>query len=393
MDQSSHLTDSFPIDCDRARRLTLVPSRLRLAEPCAAVPEQWQAGLNQLLDWLAVEVDYVPAAKSRLPRVPGWARAVGASSQPATVFAPWIGWSPAAFQHGGHPGLPAAQFVASYLIEHARGCAPGRGGIDIMLMSPHPATCIAQEAGSAPLPHAAAMQAMLRAARAEGRERVAIILHAHQRNALARQLLAGGKKQTCAGIEMDIITIEDALVPLMAGRARWDAIIAMPDVRSIVFTVLAETSGVRGPWPMLWFAQGRLQLVTSETPGDGMRRLSLDAPALIHALALTLHAAGKAGAALNLHESWARVRGRGVTTAARGSDAPYASEVTDAEFIALHQREIAAGGQPAGSWRALKNTPVIISVREMPPLRVISTTIATEPAKGGLDAKPQDRRE
>ncbi len=104
--------------------------------------------------------------------------------------------------------------------------------------------------------------------------------------------------------------------------------------------------------------------------------MPLDAAALIHALALTLHAAGKGGAALRLHAAWARLRARGVTTAAHGSDAPYATEVTDAEFIALLQGEIAAEGQHASPWRALENTPMIISERQTPKLRVISSNSA-----------------
>ena len=97
---------------------------------------------------------------------------------------------------------------------------------------------------------------------------------------------------------------------------------------------------------------------------------------MVHALALALHAAGKGGAAMHLHEARAWLRGRGVTTAARGSDAPYAAEVTDAEFIALLQGEIAAGRRSASPWRALGNTPKIISGRQTPTLQVISSSSA-----------------
>ncbi len=372
MDQSSQITDSFPNASHRAPQLTLVASRFRLAQPGHAVPEDWQAGIDGLLTWLGIDAEYAPAARGRLPRMAEWALAGGQGSRPAPVFAPWIGWSPAAFQHGGLPGLPEAQFVASYLIEHARGCAPGQSGIDVVLMSPHPATCIAEEAGSAPLPRAAVMKAMLRTARAEGRERVAIILHARQRNALARQLLAAGKGLTREGLELDILTIEDALAPLMSGRAPWDAIIAMPDVRSIIFTLLAEASGVRKAWPMLWFAQDHLRLVTSETPGEAMTRSPLDAPALIHALALTLHEAGAGRAAWRLHDAWSRLRDSGVTTTGRGGDAPYAKEVRDSEFLALLGQDSAASRRPQQGWRALKFAQNAIVGSQVPGLRVVS---------------------
>jgi hypothetical protein len=145
---------------------------------------------------------------------------------------------------------------------------------------------------------------MIRAAVAEGRERIAIIVHARQRTALAAMRLAEDRSLCPEGFAVDILAIQDALPALMAPGAPWDAIIAMPELRITVFILLAETSGVRGPWPMLWYKLG-VRRVTSklrgEVRGEGTGRLPLDAPALIHALALTLHAAGKAGAALRLH--------------------------------------------------------------------------------------------
>ena len=110
---------------------------------------------------------------------------------------------------------------------------------------------------------------------------------AGQRNALARQLLASGKGLTRDGLTLDILTIEDALPTLMSGAANWDAIIAMPDLRSIVFTLLAHASGVSRAWPMLWIADDNarsLRVVTSEAPGEGASRLPLDAAALVQAL-------------------------------------------------------------------------------------------------------------
>lgn len=381
MDQSSHNAERFAAarpDASPALRspaLSLVTPRFQLAEPAEPAPEDWRASLAQLLAWLRVDTEFVaPARAGRLSRMADWTLAAGKLGRPAPVFAPWIGWSPAAFQHGGLAGLPQAQYVASYLIDHARGATASKGGTDIVLMSPHPAACMGEAAGDVPGPRAGVLRAMIRAARAEGRERMAIILHARQRNAIARQLLAAGRELTRDGLELDVLTIEEALAPLMAGAPRWDAIIAMPDLRSTVFTLLAETSGVRRAWPMLWYGRG-LELVTGEAPGEGASRLPLDAPALIHALALTLHEAGMGRAAWRLHDAWARLRDSGVTSAGRGSDAPYVTAVADAEFLALLCRDAAASKRPQAPWRALKNAEPAHCGSHSPTLRVVASTL------------------
>lgn len=384
MDQSSPIADSFEPAAPGAARtlggptLALVTSRFQLAEPADAAPDAWREALTQLLAWLGVETEFLTPARpsGRLARMADWAASAGQLAAPAPVFAPWIGWSPSAFQHGGLTGLPQAQYVASYLIDHARGAPAARGGTDIVLMSPHPSVCLAEAVGDVPTPRAAVLRTMIRAARAEGRERVAIICHARQRNAVARQLLAAGKSLTRDGLELDILTIEDALVPLMSGAVLWDAIIAMPDLRSTVFTVLAETSGVRRAWPMLWFGRS-LQLVTSETPGEGMSRLPLDAPALVHALALTLHEAGMGRAAWRLHDAWARLRDSGVTSTGRGTDAPYVTAVADDAFLGMLCREGAVSKRPQMPWRALKNAEIANSGGHLPTLRVVVSNGAT----------------
>lgn len=358
MDNSSDnpgLQAADAVPARRASGLALVNNPLRLANVGEPMPQSWSAALADLASFLGIDTAFVPAPDAAAP-----------------VFAPWEGWSAAAFQNGFGAGLPDAQFVASYCIDHASSAAQHRGGVDVMLISPHPAAC---EPGEGGLPGVGTLRAMIRAATGEGRARIAVIGHARQVSALAALGLAADRSLCPDDIILDILAIEDAIPSLMAAHAPWDAIIAVPDLRSIVFTLLAETSGVRGPWPMLWHNRG-LRRVTCEVKGEGTVRLPLDAPALIHALALTLKAAGKAEAALRLHEGWARLRGRGVTTAARGSDAPYATEVTDSDFIALLRGEIASGGAPEGVCRTLKNQPVIISGSQMPRLRVISSTIA-----------------
>lgn len=361
-----------------AAALALVQSRFRLALPEQDPPAAWRESLSGLLDWLGIDAEFVASARARrLPRLGEWTLSPAAG---APVFAPWLGWSPVAFQHGGLPGLPQAQFVASYLVDHARGAAPGQAGADVVLMSPHPATCTISEAGGVPIPRPAVLKAMIRTARGEGRERLAIILHARQRNAVATMLLAAGKGMTRDGPAIEILTIEEALAPLAALRAPWDAIIAMPDVRGTVFTLLARTAGVRGAWPMLWLtgtgddgARGGIRLVTSEAPGEGVSRLPLDAPALIHALALTLHAGGAQRAAWRLHEAWARLRDSGVTTPGRGGeDAPYVSVVSDEAFAAMLRRDAGVSKRPQTRWQALNDGPVAFSGTQNATLRIVS---------------------
>lgn len=357
MDQISPSTSHSPASSVGGRApLALVGSApLGFARPHDPVPQEWEAGLAQLLGWLGVALAGQPSANE---------------CQPAPVFAPWIGWSAAAFQHGGAPELPQAQFAASYGVDHPRGKALTRGGCDVVLMSPHPAHC-APEAGIL-LPQPAVMRAMLAAAEAEGRRRIAIILHARQREAVAAMLdRAGG---------LDILAIEEALVPLAGGRAPWDAIIVMPDLRSTVFTLLAETGGLRGPWPMLW-CDGEpsgpvVRLVTSEVPGcgQGAAALPLDATALVLALALALDQAGAPRTALKLHEAWVRLRDSGVTTAGRGAgDVPYVNVISDAEFIALLCRPTAPAQRPVQGWLALKKAAyVAIFGNRTTALRVIA---------------------
>ena len=174
---------------------------------------------------------------------------------------------------------------------------------------------------------------------------------------------------------LDILTLEEALPILTEPRTPWDAVIAMPDLRSTVFTLLAHASGLCRAWPMLWFADdGALRLVTSEAPGGGLNRLPLDAPALIHTLALTLNAAGAARHAARLHEAWALLRDSGIAIAGQGQvGAPYTSDVSDSAFITMLCRDGAVSKRPQHPWLALKNEENARPGSQNPPLRVIST--------------------
>ncbi len=389
MDQSSERPGPVPSDGTRAARvprapgLAVVSDPLRLDKGGDPMRQSWSASLADLQGWLGIDSAFVRASDAVAP-----------------VFTPWAGWSPAAFQNGGCAGLPEAQFVASYCIDHARG-----GGSDVMLISPHPITCAAgpddvegegergRELGG--LPRTDVLAAMIRAAAGEGRKRLAIIVHARHRAALVGLQLAEDTRLCPPGTALDILGIEDALPQLMRAQPAWDAVIALPDLRGIVFTLLAETTGVRGPWPMLWYgrgragqAAGRLLRVTCETDGKlgggSGGTLPLDAQALVLALALSLRVTGletgletgELRAAGRLQTGWARLRDRGVTTARRGSDAPYACEVPEAEFIALLCRDAAVSQRPHHPERPLENSQKSVYANQTPVLRLVSSNRA-----------------
>jgi hypothetical protein len=283
---------------------------------------------------------------------------------PAPVFAPWLAWCPTAFQNGGAPGFPHALFAASYAIEHPRAVAdPRRGGVDVLLLSPHPGGVTG---GGVVEPET--MRTMHAAAVAEGRTRIAILAPARHRVALRAQ----------ADAQVDILSPEAALALLLSDPARWDAIIALPEQRGMVFALLAEATGVRGPWPVLWRGRAGLTAITAEALEAGEEPLPLDATLLAHALTLALREAGLNAAALQLHASWARLRARGVTTCARGHAAPYATEVPEAEFVA-RMCDCAEVSQykTNSSWRALQNQPRSMSGNPKPALRIVSANLAS----------------
>lgn len=328
-------------------RLAVVNGGLRLADAAAPAPDDWRPAMAAILDWLGV-----PAQSA---------------AGPAPVFAPWSACCPTAFQNGGGPGLAQAQFVASYAIEHRRAFADPRArGVDMMLLSAHPAAV-----GSDGLPDAGTMRAMLRAATGEGRARTAILVPARRCAALRAKGLG-------EGLQIDILSPEEALPLLLADPVRWDAVITMPDQRGMVFALLAEVTGVRGPWPMLWHGREGLVRVTGEKLGAGEGPLPLDATLLTHALTLGLREAGLGAAALRLHTAWAQLRGSGVTTPARGDPAPYATEVPEAEFIALLRHGTAPSRYMVTSeWRALQNQSMSNSGNPTPGLRIVSANLAS----------------
>lgn len=352
--------------------LQLVSNGLRLAEPVEASDPAWADATARLLDWLQIAVEPVALRRVQgLGRVADWARA---AAGPATAprFAPWQPISPVALQHPASPELPRADWVASYLFDHASGGAVGVGARDLVLMSAHPARCEPEEDGAAPLPRLAILEAMIRAARAEGRFRIALIVPARQRSAAARQLLQVERALTREGLTIEVLGIEQALGELVLAHPCWDALIVSPPLRSIVFALLVQASGIAGPWPMLWHGAAGLAVVASEALCEAGARLPLDAPVLVQALALTLREAGMTPAALRLYESFAHVRGSGVVTPTRGSPAPYVTQVDDAQFVALVCGGAAPGRRAVPQWRALPDSPPPGTTGEAVRLRVVA---------------------
>lgn len=358
MDIANQRDDSPPQGMTQRRAaraghgLRLVSTGLRLAAPVVPPQGAWEAGFARLLGWLEIAVDTVAAPRAPgLRKVTGWARGVAAPS--ALQFTPWQAISPVTLQHGASSDLPRADWAVSYLFDHGPGSAVRAGTLDLALISPHPAVCTAGEEGTAPLPRLAVLEAMLRAARAEGRTRIAIIVAASQRNAMARLLLLADRALTREGIALEVLPVEAALPGLNCARPRWDALIVMPEWRGIAFSLLAEVTGRKGPWPMLWHSAQSPVLATSEALCEAGARLTFDAPVLIQTLALTLHYAGMATAAKRLHEAAARLRESGVVTASRGSPAPYVKSLSDGEFIELVCASISGGHRAAPHWHAL----------------------------------------
>jgi hypothetical protein len=358
MDIANHKPD-FVAQDDAPRRaarpahsLRLVNTGLRLAAPVAPPQGAWEAGFARLSDWLGIALDPVAAPRAPgLRKVAGWA--LGQAAPAALQFAPWQAISPVALQQAASPDLPRADWAVSYLFEHGPGSAVRAGTLDLALISPHPAACSTDEEGTPPLPRLAVLEAMLHAARAEGRTRIAMIVPSRQRNAMARQLLLADRALTREGLELEVLAVEAALAGLNCARPRWDALIVMPDLRSIVFALLAEATGRKGPWPMLWHSANGPVLVASEALCEAGARLPFDAPVLVQTLALTLHHAGMATAARRLHEAAARLRDSGVVTASRGSSAPYVKTLEDAEYIAVVCAVTASSQRAAPHWHAL----------------------------------------
>ena len=357
---------------DRAQpMLRLVGGALRLAAPATPVPDDWLAAMTALLEWLDLGIEHeaqrpAQGLREMVDRARGEPPAAAAPQ-----FAPWQAWSPVAFQHSPLHTPPGSAWVRSYLFDHGVGRSRPGARFDALLMSPHPAACLRAEAGEPLLPRPALLERMIGAARVEGRRQVAMVVQAGNRNAVVRQLLRTDRSLTRDGIDIEIVTIEDALVQLLRNPGRWDAIIAMPELRSMILALLAEAGEMPGPCPMLWHGSGQgngLNTITAELLASHPAPLPLNAPLLIQSLLLAMLDAGLVQVAQRLYQAAAQLSQRGVVTPGRHTIAPYVTEVADAEFIALVCKGAAASGRSVADWRAL--APFAAPERTSKPFRL-----------------------
>jgi hypothetical protein len=334
--------------------LSLVTGHLALARgEEAPIPGVWQSALDQLGEALCLDARWV-AEDKQSTLFQRARRAVNASSAPAApVFAPWRVVSPTAFQFG-QTGLPlaGAQWVASYLFDFGPACSNSQTPVDIALMSPCPEACIADDAQIGPVPRMAVLADMVRAAASEGRTRLAIVTNEAARASIASRLLAFDPSLNDASLGVEFLSVEETVIAIQQGAFDRDAVIAMPGHRGIFFAMLAEATGIRGPWPMLWFDNG-LRLVTCESLTGASISQPLDATALIQSLALTASHAGRHYAAKRLYESWAAIRDSGVVTQARSSSAPYVNEIDEGAFMDQATGDRAANSRPLPEWKSI----------------------------------------
>ncbi len=355
--------------------LALVDDRLALAEPAQAPSADWQAALAQVAAGLKVTIMPVQEQSAGLRQRIKWPWGAGAASA-GPVFAPWLSHACTAFQDPrGLRDLFPARWVASYLWDPCCNSRLLRGSAaDVMLISPHPAACRIDEESSTPLPGIRLLQDMIGAAHAEGRCRIAIIGHERSRTVVTRQLLPARAMLPDAPLDLEVLAIEEVLARLTGDPTCWDAIIVVPELRSLIFTLLAQLTGIGGAWPMAWHGKG-LALVCGETGAPAGPNCALDAALLVQALALAARDGGKVSAARRLAEAWARLRDRGLVTPTRGSPNPYSTQTSDPAFIAELCRSAELTGRPVAAWRAMAagsvdNSPA--PIRPPAPLALVS---------------------
>ena len=311
--------------------LAAVPAA-RLALPAGEVPDGWQQGLNTLVEWLGIELAAAPSPTARrFSQLTEWAAASGSAS-PAAVFAPWQTTATANLFHAGASEAGKAAWIASYLFDYGAARLPRRSPLDVMVMSPLPWACEEAQAGHAALPPLRLITTMIAAAKAQGRSKLAIIVDAASRNTITSQLLMAERGLTREDIAITILPVEEALCTLVRQCDAWDALIVMPQWRSVAVALLAELSGVTQPWPLLWYRRGLLR-VCSEAAVPTPAASVCDAPLLVQSLAAALQAQGQTYSARKLYDAAAQLWERGVATPGRPSDAPYAHHLSDAEFL------------------------------------------------------------
>jgi hypothetical protein len=351
--------------------LAAVPAA-RLALPAGDVPDSWQQSLEGLLNWLHINLAQAPSpAARRFSHLTEWASAGGSVSQ-AAVFAPWQTSTTTSLFQPGAGGAGQATWIASYLFDYGAARLPRRSPLDVMVMSPLPWACEEAQAGHGPLPALRLITTMIAAAKAQGRSKLAIIVDAASRNTITSQLLMAERALTREEIAITIVPVEEALRTLVRQCEAWDALIVMPQWRSVTVALLAELSGITGPWPLLWHRRG-LQRVTSEAAVPNPRATDCDAPLLVLSLVAALQEQGQGFAARKLFEAAAQLWERGVATPGRPSDAPYAHQLSDAEFLQhiTLAAPAAASTRLPEQWHMLTETGNTPRPRSVPDLRLV----------------------
>lgn len=300
----------------RPMPLRLVSSQVEIPLSLPSLGEAWRSGASDLLAWLGVEGDLARID----PTTP--------FHSPASVF----------------DKAPSACWVASYLREQGSGLMLPRGGIDVVLISPHPAA-----SGDW-----AVREEIIRAAQSEGRERIALI---------------ETDRPVPANRAATILSVGEAMHQLAADAIPWDAIIAPPDLRASLFGELARIAHVRGPWPSL-LHEGRAVRISAEAGGGD--DIPLDVHCLVQSLALALWQSGRVVAARRLYDAWARLRDTGITTPARGSAGPYASVLADRDCIAMICKGLALSRRDVPGWKALSSPMRPLRGSQTPALRVVA---------------------
>lgn len=337
--------------------LAAVPA-VRLALSAGDVPDGWRQGLQELMSWLEIELAATPSpAARRFSQLTEWAAAAGGPSA-ATVFAPWQTIVTTSLLHPGAGGAGQATWMASYLFDYGAARLPRRSPLDVMVMSPLPSACDEAQAGHAPLPSLRLITTMIAAAKAQGRSKLAIIADAASCNTVTGQLLMAERTLTREDIAITILPVEEALRKLVRQCEAWDALIVMPQWRSVTLGLLAELCGITQPWPLLWYRRGLLR-VTSEAAVPTSAALACDAPLLVLSLAAALQAQGQNYSARRLYHAAAQLWERGVATPGRPSEAPYAHHLSDAEFLEhITRTPPTASGRTPEPWRALTEAGV-----------------------------------
>lgn len=350
--QSRSLGTSMP-SRPRAPLVLATAPTARLALPAGAVPDAWRKGLDDLLSWLGIDVSASPSPSARrFSQLTEWAAAAG-NPMSTAVFAPWQITTPASSSQPVAGSAAQATWIASYLFDYGAARLPRRSPLDVMVMSPLPWACEAEQAGQAPLPSPRLIKTMIAAAKAQGRRKLAIIVDAASRNTVTGQLLLVDRALTREDIDISIVPVEEALCTLVRHCEAWDALIVMPQWRSVTTALLAELSGITRPWPLLWYRRG-LERVTSEAVAGASGTAGLDAPLLVLSLAVALQEQGQTFASRKLYDAAAQLWERGVATPGRPSEAPYARHLSDTDFLQhLTLTSPVPSGRSPQPWRAL----------------------------------------